>query len=172
MKPSYVIFASTIVAGLGMLLLAGIDAHSTALELSIPMCIMAFSLGFGMAQRTNLVAVAVPKEDIGEASAILALVRNISGAFGVAIFSTILNNAINSNILSIARQSVLHATSLPLRRRRRRNSSPLSNSRLRLPVTPRFLKSPHGWLSSSAFTAFLIRLPKEHVSTEHVMILD
>ena len=53
------------------------------------MSIMAFSLGFGMAQRTNLVAVVVRHEEIGEASAVLALVRNISGAFGVAIFSTL-----------------------------------------------------------------------------------
>ena len=69
-KPSYVIFASTFVAGLAMLLLAGIDARSTALQLSIPMSILAFGLGFGMSQRTNLVAVVVPQEEIGEASAI------------------------------------------------------------------------------------------------------
>ena len=106
-KPSYVIFASTFVAGFAMLLLAGIDPRSTALQLSIPMSILAFGLGFGMAQRTNLVAVVVPHEEIGEASAILALVRNISGAFGVAIFSTLLTNSINSNVLSIAQKSAL-----------------------------------------------------------------
>ena len=92
-KPSYVIFASTLVAGIGMFLLSYIDPRSTALDLIVPLCILAFGLGFGMAQRTNLVAVAVPQNDIGEASAVLALVRNISGAFGVAIFSTILDNS-------------------------------------------------------------------------------
>jgi DHA2 family multidrug resistance protein len=109
-KPSYVIFASTFVSGLAMLLLARIDPRSTALQISIPMSILAFALGFGMAQRTNLVAVAVPQEDIGEASAILALVRNISGAFGVAIFSTLLQNTINNNVLAIAQNSVVRAT--------------------------------------------------------------
>ena len=63
-----------------------------------------------MAQRTNLVAVSVPKEDVGEASAVLALVRNISGAFGIAIFSTLLTSAINSNVMKIAQNSVLRAS--------------------------------------------------------------
>ena len=70
--------------------------------------IMAFGLGFGMAQRTNVIAHVVPKEEIGEASGVLALVRNIAGAFGVAIFSTILTNSINGSVLRIARQSVLN----------------------------------------------------------------
>jgi len=61
----------------------------------------------GMAQRTNLIAVLVPKEEIGEASAILALVRNISGAFGVAIFSTILANTVNAKVLQIAQSSII-----------------------------------------------------------------
>ena len=106
-KPSYVIFASTLVAGIGMYMLSYIDARSTALDIIIPLCVIAFGLGFGMAQRTNLVAVVVPHNEIGEASAVLALVRNISGAFGVAIFSTLLVNVTNANVLSVAQNSVL-----------------------------------------------------------------
>ena len=107
-KPSYVIFVSTFVAGTGMLLLSLIDAGSTAIDIAIPLAIMAAGLGFGMAQRTNIVATAVPHESIGEASAVLALVRNIAGAFGIAIFSTLLTKSINSNVLMIAQNSVLH----------------------------------------------------------------
>ena len=62
---------------------------------------MAFGLGFGMAQRTNIVASVVPEKEIGIASSVLALIRNIAGAFGIAIFATILNNKTESNILSI-----------------------------------------------------------------------
>jgi EmrB/QacA subfamily drug resistance transporter len=109
-KPSYVIFGSTLVAGIGLFMFSSIDPRSTALDLIIPLMVMAFGLGFGMAQRTNIIAVVVPKDEIGEASAILALVRNISGAFGVAIFSTILANAINSNVFAIARQSILNGS--------------------------------------------------------------
>jgi hypothetical protein len=68
---------------------------------------MAFGLGFGMSQRTNVIASVVPTEEIGVASSILALARNIAGAFGIALFGTILTNTINSKVLSIARQSSL-----------------------------------------------------------------
>lgn len=68
---------------------------------------MAFGLGFGMPRCTNLIAVVVPKEEIGEASAVLALVRNIAGAFGVAIASTMFGNFVNANVLQIARSSIL-----------------------------------------------------------------
>jgi DHA2 family multidrug resistance protein len=110
-KPSYVIFVSTFFAGVGMYLFTGIDPRGGAWQLMTPLIVTAFALGFGMAQRTNLVAVAVPKNEIGEASAILALVRNISGAFGVAIFSTILANSIGANILKVSHSSVLNVVS-------------------------------------------------------------
>jgi MFS family permease len=100
-KSKYVIFASTIVAAIGIFLFTNLDPKSTAIDVIIPLMIMAFGLGFGMAQRTNIIASVVPQSEIGIASSILALVRNIAGAFGIAIFATILNNRINENILSI-----------------------------------------------------------------------
>ena len=42
---------------------------------------------------------------MGAASAVLALVRNISGAFGVALFATILSASIGHNILATAAHS-------------------------------------------------------------------
>jgi len=105
----YVIFASTIVAALGIYLFTGLDPKSSALDIITPLIIMAFGLGFGMAQRTNIVASVVPENEIGIASSILALVRNIAGAFGIAIFTTILNNRITSNVLSINGWSELYS---------------------------------------------------------------
>ncbi len=104
----YVIFTGTIVAAFGIYLFTFIDPRSGALAIIVPMAIMAGGLGFGMAQRTNIVATSVPSNAVGEASAILSLVRNIAGAFGVAIFSTILNTATNSNLLKITRDSVIN----------------------------------------------------------------
>lgn len=97
----YVIFASTLVTAFGIFLFTRLDPRSTALDIIIPLSVMAFGLGFGMAQRTNIVASVVPESEIGIASSILALIRNISGAFGIAIFATILNNRIASNIFTI-----------------------------------------------------------------------
>ncbi len=104
-RTSYVIAASTLVAAVGLFLFSYLDARSTPISIMIPMFIMAFGLGFGMSQRTNAVAAAVPPHEIGVASSVLALARNIAGAFGIALFGTLLNNTTNSNVLAIARNS-------------------------------------------------------------------
>jgi EmrB/QacA subfamily drug resistance transporter len=106
----WVIMASTIVAGIGLYLFSSIDAGSKATAIIYPLCIMAFGLGFGMAQRTNIVASVVEPSEIGVASSILALVRNIAGAFGIALFGTILNSSINANVLKISSLSTINST--------------------------------------------------------------
>ena len=105
----YVIFASTLVASIGIFLFTGLDPKSGALDIIIPLSVMAFGLGFGMAQRTNVIASVVPENEIGIASSILALVRNIAGAFGIAIFATILNSRITTNVLTINNFSKLYS---------------------------------------------------------------
>lgn len=106
----YVIFASTIVAAAGIALFARIDVRSTAWDIMVPMFIMAFGMGFGMAQRTSIVAAAVPAREIGVASSVLALGRNIAGAFGIAIFGTVLTSAAKSNVLSLAAGSAVRTS--------------------------------------------------------------
>lgn len=106
----YVIFWSTFLAGCAMYLFSYIDPKSGALDLMIPLALMAAAMGFGMSGRTSVVAAAVEEHEIGTASAVLALARNIAGAFGIALFGTILNNAIESNVLSIAGQSIIRSS--------------------------------------------------------------
>jgi uncharacterized membrane protein YgdD (TMEM256/DUF423 family) len=65
-----------------------------------------------MAQRTSIITLVVPEREMGVASAILALVRNVSGAFGVALFATILNSSINSNVLAGSSYSFVHNPAL------------------------------------------------------------
>ena len=69
---------------------------------------MMFGMGFGMSQRTGIIAAIVPNEEIGSASAVLALVRNIAGAFGIAIFATLLNMSIENNMLALSAHSVVN----------------------------------------------------------------
>jgi DHA2 family multidrug resistance protein len=109
-KPKYVIAASTFVAALGIFLFRGLDPRSTAIDIMIPLTIMSFGLGFGMAQRTNVIAAVVPTSEIGVASSILALVRNVAGAFGIAIFSTILTNVINGKVFALGAHSILNSS--------------------------------------------------------------
>lgn len=108
MPAGRVVAISTAGAAFGLYLFSiFIDVRSSATDIIIPLFVMAFGLGIGMAQRTNAIAAAVPERDIGTASAILALARNVAGAFGIALFGTVLNESIKQNILSIASKSTL-----------------------------------------------------------------
>ena len=109
-KPGYVIVLSTAVAAIGLFMFSWIDPRSTALDIIIPLGIMAFGMGFGMSQRTNIIASVVPQNEIGVASSILALARNIAGAFGIAIFASILNSSVENNILNITKNSIINIT--------------------------------------------------------------
>jgi len=110
-RPNIVLFASTLVAAVGLLLFIGLDPRSGPLDIVIPILIMAFGMGFGMSQRTSIIASAVPSEEIGIASSVLALARNIAGAFGIAIFSTILKDATENAAMSLAQNSIINAPS-------------------------------------------------------------
>lgn len=107
-QPRYVIMASTAVAGIGLFMFSGLDPRSTAINIMIPLSVMAFGMGFGMSQRTSVIASIVPINEIGIASSVLALARNIAGAFGIALFGTILQNTIEGNVLSISRSSSIN----------------------------------------------------------------
>ena len=111
-EPRWVIMASTLVAGIGLYMFSSLDPRSTALSIIIPLGVMAFGMGFGMAQRTNIIASAVPQNEIGAASSVLALARNIAGAFGIAVFGTILQNVTNSKVLEIGRNSLINSYKL------------------------------------------------------------
>jgi hypothetical protein len=93
-----------------LFLFSGLDPRSTPLDIIFPLAVMAFGLGFGMAQRTNIIAAVVPESEIGSASSVLALGRNIAGAFGIAVFGTILSNSIGAKILQINSLSSLNST--------------------------------------------------------------
>ena len=108
-KARWVLIVSGLIATVGLYLFSYLDPRSSAWAIIIPLTIMAFGMGMGMPHRTNIVASAVPPEEMGSASSVLALVRNVAGAFGVALFGTILQKAETSNILNISRASFIHS---------------------------------------------------------------
>ena len=111
-KPNIIIFISTLGAGLGIFLFSILlDPRSGMWDIMIPLFIMAFSLGFAMAQRTSLITNSVPTAEVGVASSILALARNIAGAVGIAVSGTLVNNISNSKVLAIARNSTINTIS-------------------------------------------------------------
>jgi EmrB/QacA subfamily drug resistance transporter len=114
-QPRWVISFSTILSGVGLLLFSHIDIRSSPLDIIWPLSVMAFGMGLAMAQRTSIIASVVPTAEVGIASSVLALVRNIASAFGVAIFATILNNSTETSLINITHNSVINTTNSTLR---------------------------------------------------------
>ncbi len=107
-KPKYIIFVSSIFASIGIYLFSFVEAKSGVLDIIIPLSIMAFGMGFGMAQRTAVISNSVPKEEIGSASSVLALTRNIAGAFGIALFGTILTSAMKTHAIDLSHSTTIN----------------------------------------------------------------
>ncbi len=106
----YLAGAGMAISALGIYLFSGLDVKTTSLDLTIPLIIFALGLGLGMAPLTAAATNAVPANEVGVSSAVLNLVRNIAGAVGIAFFSTILSNLIESNVLQIGQDTVLNTT--------------------------------------------------------------
>lgn len=103
----YLVAVGMAIASFGIYLFSGLDVKTTELDLMLPLVLFALGLGLGMAPMTAAVTNAVPASEVGISSAMLNLVRNIAGAVGIAFFGTLLNNLVESNVLSLARDAVV-----------------------------------------------------------------
>lgn len=99
-------FFSTIM----LLTFIGIDIKWTFWDITWRLGLFAAGLGIGLAPLTQAVTSSVPLQEVGIASSILALARNLAGAFGVAIFATILSNSTTANLIAIQTHSVINTT--------------------------------------------------------------
>lgn len=105
----YVLFVSMLVGSLGVYLFSVfIDARTSPWGIIIPLSIMASGLGFGMAQRTVLITSSVPQNEVGVASSVLALGRNVAGAFGIALATVVLSNSTTKYIFDLAQNSMVN----------------------------------------------------------------
>ncbi|OYV27626.1 MAG: hypothetical protein B7W98_01405 [Parcubacteria group bacterium 20-58-5] len=109
-NPRYTVSFGMALSALGLYLLMHLDPTMTSLDFVLPLVLFGAGLGLGMAPLTNAATTAVPLHEVGMSSGLLNLTRNIGGAFGIAIFSTILVNATNANVLSVAQHSHILGT--------------------------------------------------------------
>ena len=107
-QPKYVVFVGLAWASFILYLFSGIDLTWTFTHFAILLFFFAIGLGFTFAPITNASISTVPLHEVGVASSILALVRNIAGAFGVAIFATVLTNSVSSAIINVQQYSVIN----------------------------------------------------------------
>ena len=106
--PKYVVFAGLTWAAFILFLFSGIDLTWSFAHFATLLGLFALGLGLTFAPITNAAISTVPLHEVGVASSLLALVRNISGAFGVAIFATILTNSVTGGILNVQKFSVIN----------------------------------------------------------------
>ncbi|MCL4374819.1 multidrug efflux MFS transporter [Patescibacteria group bacterium] len=92
-------------------LFTGIDIKWSGWDIAWRMFMMAAGLGLGMSPLTTAATSTVPIKEVGIASSVLALARNIAGAFGIAIFATILTNSYNLQLEALGRFSVVNVAS-------------------------------------------------------------
>jgi len=108
-QPRILTSVSMLFAAFAMYLFSGIDIKWTSFDIMWRLFLMAFGLGIGLAPLTQAATSTVPVQEVGIASSILALARNIAGAFGTAIFATVLSNSITSSLLKIQTYSVVNS---------------------------------------------------------------
>jgi len=104
----FVVALGLLIGAIAMFFFVGIDLKWTGFDVAIRMFFLAGGLGLGMSPLTNAATSTVPIHEVGIASSVLALVRNIAGAFGVAIFATILTNSVTSLLVSIQANSIVN----------------------------------------------------------------
>ncbi len=104
-NPRYTVSFGMALGALGLYQLVHLDPAMTSFDFIMPLTLFGAGLGLGMAPLTNAATTAVPLNEVGMSSGLLNLMRNIGGAFGIAIFSTILANTTNANVLMVAQNS-------------------------------------------------------------------
>lgn len=108
--PRFVISSGMFFSCLMILSFTGIDIKWNFWDIAWRLGLFAMGLGIGLAPLTQAATSTVPLQEVGIASSVLALARNLAGAFGVAIFATILSNSTTSSLIMIEQHSLINTT--------------------------------------------------------------
>jgi len=95
------------VAAVGIFMLSFVDVKTNALEIVVAMVVLSTGLATGFAPLTAAATSSVPGGDVGMASGLVNLVRNVGAAIGIALFATILNNIVEGNVFDLAAGTVI-----------------------------------------------------------------
>jgi EmrB/QacA subfamily drug resistance transporter len=91
-------FAGGVIMTVAMVLLTQLTVTTSKLQLSLMMIVLGIGMGF-LFQTTMLIAQnSVEQKDLGVASSAATFFRSIGGSFGIALFGTIFNRALQSDL--------------------------------------------------------------------------
>jgi DHA2 family multidrug resistance protein len=88
-NPKWVLFTGLLVAAYSTWILTGISLSTDFDLVAWARIVMGVGLGFIFVSLTNLTLSGVPKEEMGNATSIYNLLRNLGGSFGVAFITTV-----------------------------------------------------------------------------------
>lgn len=89
-------------------LFSGIDINWNFFDIGWRLGLFAFGIGIGFGPLTQAATGSVPLKEIGVASSVLALSRNLAGAFGAALFATILSNSTTASLIQIQHNTIIN----------------------------------------------------------------
>lgn len=107
-QPRFLIAGGMFFASIMLFLFTGLDVKWSFWNIALLLFFLAGGIGISLAPLTSAITSTVPLEEIGVASSVLALARNLAGAYGIAIFATILSNATGANIINILQNSTIN----------------------------------------------------------------
>lgn len=89
-NPKIILFAGLIVVGYSMVMMMRFNLFIDFQIAAMPRIVMGFGLAMIFVPLMSMAFATIPKEEMGNATSIFALLRNIAGGFGIAIMTTIL----------------------------------------------------------------------------------
>lgn len=98
MGPRRLLLLSLSAMAAGMLLMTGLDANSSTLEVAALLFLFGVSGGLGLTPLTDTLMAAVPLDDAGIGSAVNDVSRELGGALGIAVIGSIVNGIYRSNV--------------------------------------------------------------------------
>lgn len=90
MNPKILLAFGIIVASYSTYLMSGFNLNADFITVSIPRVVLGIGMGFLFIPLTTLTMAGIRKEDMGNATAIYNLLRNLGGSFGVAFVTTMI----------------------------------------------------------------------------------
>jgi len=86
---------------IGMLLLSRLDANTSALVVGLSMAVLGFGMGPMMSVATTATQNAIPRHQMGVATAGLTLFRQVGGSIGVAVFGALFSMRLNDSLAGV-----------------------------------------------------------------------
>lgn len=108
--PRYFVSLGMFWGALMMFSFTGLDIKWGFWDIALRLGLFAFGIGIGFGPLTQAAVGTVPIQEVGIASSVLALTRNLAGAFGTAIFATILSNSTTSQLINVQNNSIVNTT--------------------------------------------------------------